>query len=135
VRRRKLSLPPSEAAEEAVDPRSEETARSETREAAERVEALFGVLSDDQRRILTLRFRHGLGFREIAQILGIKQGTIAGGAGDIDATYGGDPWLGAINNQGTGSARRGASRPREDTTPTAPRARPGSSRSRRPPFR
>lgn len=78
VRRRKRIPPPSEAADDVADPRAADTERADARDAAETVEALFGYLTEEQRRILVLRFQHGLGFREISEILEIPQGTVAG---------------------------------------------------------
>jgi RNA polymerase sigma-70 factor (ECF subfamily) len=47
-------------------------------EDAAKAKARFGYLTEEQRRILTLRFQHGLAFRQIAEILGVPQGTVAG---------------------------------------------------------
>ncbi len=52
--------------------------RLELGEDQQRVAAAFATLSERERRIIALRFRDGLGFREIAQLLDVPQGSVAG---------------------------------------------------------
>jgi RNA polymerase sigma-70 factor (ECF subfamily) len=49
----------------------------ESREAAQAVAEALACLSDDQREVIELKFYSRLTFREIAEVLGIPQGTAA----------------------------------------------------------
>ena len=49
----------------------------ESREAAQAVAEALGRLGEDQREVVELKFYSGLTFREIAEVLGVPQGTAA----------------------------------------------------------
>ena len=70
------------APEELADPAaSGDEARDQAEEQAEllaRVRGIWNGLAERERHILELRFRDGLSFREIAEILVVPQGSVAG---------------------------------------------------------
>jgi RNA polymerase sigma-70 factor (ECF subfamily) len=52
-------------------------APAEVQEDLARVRGLFGILSEDQRRVLRMHFQEGLALRQIADVLGVPRGTVA----------------------------------------------------------
>jgi len=78
--RRRARLPAADAAGGGL----EELAAGAPPDAAEgdelraRVARVWGTLAARERRILMLRFRDGLSFREIAEVLDVPQGSVAG---------------------------------------------------------
>ncbi|MAG54836.1 MAG: hypothetical protein CMJ83_00940 [Planctomycetes bacterium] len=77
VRRKRRQPTPTDVAEGVADPGTVRD-EAEFQESVALVESRFGYLTNEQRRILQLRFRHGMGFRQIAEVLGVPQGTVAG---------------------------------------------------------
>jgi RNA polymerase sigma factor (sigma-70 family) len=74
----------SAAADEAIEVDELEAPASSREEAEEqalllaRVAVVWSGLAERERQILALRFRDGLGFREIAELLDLPQGSVAG---------------------------------------------------------
>jgi RNA polymerase sigma-70 factor (ECF subfamily) len=79
--RRRAQRPRTEDASElALDDRRTESPpdAATARESRESVRAAWRDLPERDRAILELRFDDGLGFREIAEVLGVPQGSVAG---------------------------------------------------------
>jgi len=64
--------------EELQDPASARDDEGEQDELLARVRACWKVLPEREQRILVLRFHDGLSFREIAELLDVPQGSVAG---------------------------------------------------------
>jgi RNA polymerase sigma-70 factor (ECF subfamily) len=75
LRRAKKVVPLSATAEETSETEQPEP-RLEARDLGRRVEAAMVQLSDDQRAILVLRAYHDLDYHEIAEALGVEEGTV-----------------------------------------------------------
>jgi RNA polymerase sigma-70 factor (ECF subfamily) len=77
-RGRQLDFAPAAVAtepEELADPHATD---AEHDELLPRVRELWNALPERDRRILKLRFQDGLSFREIAEVLDVPQGSVAG---------------------------------------------------------
>jgi RNA polymerase sigma-70 factor (ECF subfamily) len=66
------------APEELQDPAASRDEAEERAEVMARVMASWNALPERARRILKLRFHDGLSFREIAELLDVPQGSVAG---------------------------------------------------------
>ena len=68
------------AAEAAIETRAgreaDPAAAAQTRDEASHVARLMADLPDDQREVIDLKFRHGLMYREIADVTGLSAGNV-----------------------------------------------------------
>jgi RNA polymerase sigma factor (sigma-70 family) len=76
--RRRRSRPSGVSAEvEEIPGRPQGEPLAEIREEVGRVQSLFVILSEEQRRVLRMHFQDGLGLRQIVDVLGVPRGTVA----------------------------------------------------------
>src|SRR5207253_369313 len=73
VRRRGRIVPKTstDLLEERASPRAPESAAAEGREGAAAALAALATLPDEQQEVLCLRLRHGLAYRDIAEVTGL----------------------------------------------------------------
>ena len=68
----------SAAAEETPDPSQGAIEKAERADELARLDATWKHLAEREREILVLRFRDGLTFRQIGEVLSVPQGSVAG---------------------------------------------------------